>query len=109
MKKLGIVAALLAAGVVVASGLFAQEVKFNGYVNSGFGVVMSTEEDAPDPYVAAYGVNSWNPYRIYLDGSYTNEEGNAGALIRLRAGGGFNFITLPIAYGWFSAFDKLLT
>jgi hypothetical protein len=109
MKKLGI-AALLAAGVVAASGVFAQEVKFDGYVNTGLGVVVSTEEGAKDPFIAASGVDSTqNVFRIRLHGSYTNEAGNAGAFLRLQASGGYNAITLPAAYGWVSAFNKVLT
>jgi hypothetical protein len=110
MKKLGILVVLLAAGLVVASGAFAQEIKFSGYVNSGLGVVFSTEENAQDPYIAAHGVDSWNNgFTIRVDGAYDNEAGNAGAFVRLQAAGGTNDVTIPIAYGWFSAFDKILT
>jgi hypothetical protein len=109
MKKLGILVTLLAAGVVVASGLFAQDLKFGGYVNTGLGVVASTEDNAPGPFIAAHGVNSWNSaFRIYLDANYTNEAGNAGATLRLRASGGYNFLSVPIGYGWFKAFDDIL-
>jgi hypothetical protein len=110
MKKLGIVAVLLAAGAFAASGLFAQEIKFDGYVNSGLGVVYSNEEGAPDPFIAAVGNDSWNnAWTVRLNASYTNEAGNAGALVRLSAAGGYSWIGVPIGYGWFSAFDKLLT
>jgi hypothetical protein len=109
MKKVGITGVLLAAGLVVASGLFAQEIKFDGYVNSGLGVVYSTVEDM-DPYIAAIATDSWNnAFRIHLNATYTSESGNAGASLRLRASNGQNFLSLPIAYGWFSAFDKILT
>jgi hypothetical protein len=110
MKKLGIVAVLLAAGAFAASGLFAQGLVLDGYINSGLGVVISTEEDAPDPFLAAAGTDSWeNAYRIWLNARYTSEAGNVGAHIRLQASGGYNFLSVPIAYGWFSAFDKILT
>jgi hypothetical protein len=109
MKKLGIVVTLLAAGVVVASGLFAQDIKFAGYVNTGLGVVTSTEDGAPDSFIATHGVDSWNnAFRIYLDANYTNEAGNAGANLRLRASAGYNFISVPIGYGWFKAFNDIL-
>ncbi|MDR1144107.1 MAG: hypothetical protein LBK77_07835, partial [Spirochaetaceae bacterium] len=110
MKKLGIVAVLLAAGAFAASGLFAQEIKFDGYVNSGLGVVLSTEEDAPDPFIAAVANDSWNnAFRIWLNARYTNEAGNIGAHVRLQASGGYNFFAVPVGYGWFSAFDNILT
>jgi hypothetical protein len=110
MRKLGIVAVLLAAGAFVASGLFAQDIKFDGYVNSGLGVVYSTEENAPDPFIAAMGSDSWNnAWTIRLNANYTNEAGNAGASLRLQAAGGYSWIGVPIGYGWISAFDKMLT
>jgi hypothetical protein len=110
MRKLGIAAVLLAAGAFAASGLFAQEIKFDGYVNSGLGVVYSSEEGAADPFIAAAGVDSTsNAFRIRLNAAYANEAGNAGANLRLQAAGGYNKVTLPVAYGWFSAFDKILT
>ncbi|MDR0998691.1 MAG: hypothetical protein LBL70_06455 [Treponema sp.] len=110
MKKSGIAAVLLVAGAFAASGLFAQEIKFDGYVNSGLGVVYSSEENAPDPYIAAAGVDSWNnSFRIRLHATYANEAGNAGAFLRLQASGGHNAVSLHSAYGWFSAFDKILT
>ncbi|MDR3122278.1 MAG: hypothetical protein LBU16_00670 [Treponema sp.] len=110
MKKLRIAAVLVAAGVVAASGAFAQELKFDGYVNAGLGVVYSSEKDAPDPFVAAAAVDSWNnAYRIRLHASYTNEPGSAGAFLRFQASGGINDIGFQAAYGWLSVFDKGLT
>jgi hypothetical protein len=110
MKKLGISAALLAAGVVVASGLFAQEIKFDGYVNSGLGLVLSTEEDAPDPYIAVFGTDSWNDaFTVRFNATYTNAAGNAGANLRFQAAAGNNAVSLPFVYGWFSAFNNILT
>jgi hypothetical protein len=112
MKKLGILAVLLAAGVCVASGLFAQEIKFDGYVNTGLGVIYSSEdkpENTPDMFIGSAGVDSWNnAFRIRLHANYTNEAGNAGAFLRLSAAGGNNYLALPAAYGWFSAFDNML-
>jgi hypothetical protein len=110
MKKLGIVAVLLAAGAFAASGLFAQDLKFDGYVNSGLGVVYSTEDNAPDPFIAAVGNDSLNnAWAIRLNANYTNEAGNAGASLRLQAAGGYSWVGVPIGYGWVSAFDQILT
>jgi hypothetical protein len=110
MKKLGIVAVLLAAGVFAASGLFAQGLVFDGYVNSGLGVVVSTEENAPDPFIAAVGNDSWNnAWTVRMNAKYTNEAGNVGAQVQFAAQSGWNFFAVPFAYGWFSAFDNILT
>jgi hypothetical protein len=103
-------AVLLATGLVSAPGLFAQEIKFDGYVNTGLGVVHSSEDNAPAPFIAAAGVDSMqNAFRIRLNATYTNEAGNAGALLRLQASGGYNHLTIPVAYGWFSVFNSILT
>jgi hypothetical protein len=51
----------LAAGVIAATGAFAQEIKFDGYVNSGLGVVYTNEKNngnSQDPVIAAAGVDS---------------------------------------------------
>jgi hypothetical protein len=110
MKKLGIVAVLLAAGAFAASGVFAQELKFDGYINSGLGVVYSNGENDPDPFIAAVGNDSFsNGWNVRLNANYTNEAGNAGALVRLSAAGGYSWFGVPIGYGWFSVFDKVLT
>jgi hypothetical protein len=110
MKKLLIGAVLLATGFIVSSGLFAQDLRFDGYVNSGLGVVASSEDEAPDPFLAAYGTDSWNSaFRIRLNARYASETGNVGAHLQLQASSGYNFLTFPIAYGWFSAFNNILT
>jgi hypothetical protein len=109
MKKSGIMTVLLTAGTFAAAGLFAQEIKFDGYVNSGLGVVYSTEDGAADPFIAASaGEAGSNAFRIRLHAAYTNEAGNAGAFLRLQAAGGYNTLTLPAAYGWFSALNNIL-
>jgi hypothetical protein len=110
MKKLGIVAVLLTAGIFAVSGLFAQDLKFDGYINSGLGVVYSNEDNAPDPFIAAVGNDSRsNAWSIRLNANYTNGAGNAGASVRLQAAGGYSWIGVPIGYGWFSVFDRILT
>ncbi|MDR3122277.1 MAG: hypothetical protein LBU16_00665 [Treponema sp.] len=111
MRKLRITAVLVAAGVVAASGAFAQEIKFEGYVNSGIGI-MSTDAKASDIKVVPFGVDSEQPgYRFRLSGSYTGEEGNAGAKFRLQAQSKFDYgaLSIPYAYGWASFLDKVLT
>jgi len=98
---LGLAAALLLSTVIVG-GLRAQELKFDGYVNSGLGVVSSDIEDS-DPILKAYGIDSeQNGYRFRLNGSYQNEAGNAGAKFRFQsqATSGRGYFTLPYAYGW---------
>jgi hypothetical protein len=111
MKKLGIVAVLLAVGVFTASGLFAQELKFDGYVNAGLGVVFSNQEGGvEDPFIAAVGNDSFsNAWNIRLNAAYTNEEGTIGANVRLQATNGYSYLNVPFGYGWFSVFDKILT
>jgi hypothetical protein len=110
MKKLGIVTALLAAGVVAASGVFAQELKFDGYVNTGIGILLTDAND--DVKVVPFGVDSEQAgYRFRLNGSYTSEEGNAGAKFRLQAQSKFTngALSIPYVYGWASFFNKVLT
>jgi len=120
MKKFLVFAALILASAAV---VFAQELKFDGYLNSGLGVVVNDNEDN-DPYFKAFGVDGEsNGYRFRLNGSYTNEAKNAGARFRLQSqrnltiGGSSNTITVkdsdgntvgtgtlsvPNTYGYFS-------
>jgi len=98
---LGLTAAFLLSTIIVG-GLRAQELKFDGYVNSGLGVVSSGVEDS-DLIVKAYGVDSeQNGYRFRLNGAYQNEAGNAGARFRFQsqATSARGYFTLPYAYGW---------
>ncbi|MDR0877496.1 MAG: hypothetical protein LBN21_05545, partial [Treponema sp.] len=97
MKKiLGVLLLLAAAGV-----LFAQEFKWNGYVNSGLGLV-ATDKNGVDNYLTAYGNDSWQyGYRLRLDGAYTNADANAGANFRIQSQATRDaFISIPYAYGW---------
>jgi hypothetical protein len=111
-------------GVLVlaaAGGLFAQELKFDGYFNSGLGVV-STNTKVPDgagpdtktadTRVVPFGVDSEQAgYRFRLNGSYTNADGNAGAKFRFQAQSKFDLgaFSLPYAYGWVSFLNKIFT
>jgi hypothetical protein len=100
-KLFGLAAALLLSTVGIV-GLRAQELKFDGYVNSGLGVVSTDSEDT-DAFLKAFGVDSsQNGYRFRLNGSYQNEAGNAGAKLRLQSQSKLTtgYISLPYAYGW---------
>jgi hypothetical protein len=119
MKKLGIAAVLLAAGVVAASGVFAQELKFDGLVNTGIGVIVTdaqvedgTDTKAADIKVVPFGVDAGQAgYRFRLNGAYTSEGGNYGAKFRFQAQSNFALgaFSLPYAYGWASFLNQALT
>ncbi|MDR0719655.1 MAG: hypothetical protein LBF78_08470 [Treponema sp.] len=121
MRKLGIAAVLVAAGVIAASGVFAQELKFDGYVNTGIGILSTDakvldgtgpDTKAADIKVVPFGVDSEQAgYRFRLNGSYASEDGNTGAKFRLQAQSKFTLgaLSIPYAYGWASFFDKVLT
>jgi hypothetical protein len=108
--------------LVMTGGLAAQELKFDGYLNSGIGIV-STDTKVPDgagtktadTKVSAFGVDSESPgWRFRLNGSYTNEAKTAGARLRLQSqrtldGSGTGLFSLPYAYGWFSFLDNIFT
>jgi len=111
MKKLVVISLMC---VLLAATVYAQELKFDGYINSGLGIVVN-DKDGEDPYFKAFGVDSEsNGYRFRLNGSYTNEAGNAGARFRFqsqrrleRANTGY--FSIPYAYGWVGFFDNKLT
>jgi len=109
MKKLFVFAALV---LTASAVVFAQELKFDGYINSGLGVVASSSEDK-DTYVKAFGVDSdSNGYRFRLNGSFTNEAKNAGARFRLQGQRDISqsgFLSMPYLYGWVGFFDNKLT
>jgi hypothetical protein len=101
LRLLGLAAALLLSTVGVG-GLGAQELKFDGYVNSGLGVVSTDIEDS-DTFLKAFGVDSQqNGYRFQLNGSYQNEAGNAGVRLRLQSQATLanGYFSLPYVYGW---------
>jgi hypothetical protein len=101
--------------ILIAGTAFAQELKFDGYVNSGLGLVVTdrkvadgADTKAADPYITAYGVDSEQTYfRFRLNGSYTNADGNAGAKFRFQAQAGDQHSILPYAFGWIKFFDIL--
>jgi hypothetical protein len=134
MKKFRFITVLMAAGVIAASGLFAQELKFDGYFNSGIGLIISdrkdAEDEAVDPKFKVLGVDSeqWG-YRFRLNGSYANSDNNAGFKFRIQsqsrtdtsasatidgttvtlAVNPIGVFGLPYAYGWVSFLDNKIT
>jgi hypothetical protein len=120
MKKFGIAMVLAAAGAAAASGVFAQEIKFDGYFNSGVGLILSNRreirdgnEETVEPRFKAFGVDSeqWG-YRFRLNGSFINKDENAGVKFRIQSQSRTDrngWIGLPYAYGWVSFFDKKFT
>jgi len=109
MKRLfGIAAAM----VLLTGAVFAQELKFDGYINSGLGVVINDNEDI-DPYLKAFGVDSEsNGYRFRLNGSYTNADKNAGAKFRLQSQRRLDqagYLSLPYLYGWMNFLENKIT
>ena len=100
-RLVGMVAAVLFPAIG-AGGLWAQELKFDGYVNSGLGVV-TTDIEGSDTFLKAFGADSeLNGYRLQLNGSYQNEAGNAGVRFRLQSQSSLanGYFSLPYAYGW---------
>ena len=91
---------------------FAQELKFDGYLNSGIGLWMSNEEDNDDPQLMIYGVDSERFFgRFRLNGAYANADQTAGANFRLQVQGTGsrtefgNIPTLAFGYGWIKLAD----
>lgn len=92
---------------------FSQELKFDGYVNSGLGLAVTSKEDT-DPQVMAYGLNSArNIGRFRLNGAFTNADKTAGVHFRLQVQGKgikdepANLPSLAFGYGWFKPLDML--
>jgi len=110
-KILGLTTVLLLSMIAIG-GLWAQDLKFDGYLNSGLGVVADNNEDN-DPYLKAFGVDSEsNGYRFRLNGSYTNEAKNAGVRLRLQGQRRIDvsgYLSMPYAYGWVGFFDSKIT
>ncbi|MDR0472454.1 MAG: hypothetical protein LBH43_02115 [Treponema sp.] len=113
----GIIAAVLALSFAAATALGAQELKLDGYVNSGLGIKF-TDEDSPagEAKLMIYGVDSERYLgRFRLNGAYTNEAKNAGANFRIQVqgngtyGGGTmaNLPSLAFGYGWVKPIDQI--
>ena len=125
MKKiLGIVVIM----TILTGVLFAQELRLDGYINSGLGVVTKENSDGDNVNsLKAFGVDSeQNGYRFRLNGSFTNENRNAGIRFRMQSqatltqvsgtandAGAFagarathEFISFPYMSGWVSFLDN---
>jgi hypothetical protein len=96
----------------VTTGLWAQELKFDGYFNSGLGVVTNDNDDS-DPFFKVFGVDSEsNGYRFRLNGSFTNESKNAGARFRLQGQRRLDqasYLSMPYLYGWVGFLENKIT
>jgi hypothetical protein len=109
MKKLFVFAALI---LVSAAVIFTQELKFDGYLNSGVGIVANNKK-GERPYFKAFGVDSEsNAFRFRLNGSFQNEAKNAG--VRFRFQGQRNitlsgYLSIPYLYGWVSFLENKIT
>jgi hypothetical protein len=110
-KKMIVLTALLLA-IFATTVSYAQELKFDGYLNSGLGVVIDNNEDH-DPYLKAFGVDSEsNGFRFRLNGSYTNDAKNAGAKFRLQGQRRIDqagYLSMPYLYGWMSFLENKIT
>ena len=108
-RIIGAVFLLLMSNVVYGQGLV-----FDGYFNSGLGVVFNDSEslDYSDPFLKAFGVDSeQNGYRLRLNLSYTNEEKNAGFKLRVQSQGQLDpwgYFSLPYVYGWMKFFNDII-
>ena len=99
---------LLVAVFAITLG-FAQELKLDGYINSGVGFRIVNEDNA-DPTLRVFGVDSEQfGGRFRFNGSYTNADKNIGANFRLQLqGSNSNRIFGPsYAYGWFRPIEML--
>jgi hypothetical protein len=101
--------------LVVAGGLFAQQLSFSGLVNGGVGLFKAVGDDDPDPVYGLIAKNQeGNGVRAQLNVIGTNADGNAGVDIRIRAVGGGNGgsfrddFQFRHAYGWVSFVDNML-
>jgi len=110
-RILGLTAAALLL-MIAAGGLRAQELKFDGYINSGMGVV-ANDRKGDDVYVKVFGVDSEsNGFRFRLNGSYTNEAKNAGVKFRLQGQRRIDqsgYLSMPYLYGWMNFLENKIT
>jgi hypothetical protein len=113
MKRILLVstALIMAASVVV----FAQELKFDGYLNIGLGIATTDKEvdGKQEAFFKAFGVDSEsNGFRFRFNGSYQNEAKNAGVRFRLQGQRRIDqsgYLSMPYLYGWLGFFDNRMT
>ena len=99
---------LFAACAIAALG-FAQELKLDGYINSGIGLI-ATNKDNDDTKIRVFGVDSEQAGgRFRLNGSYTNADKNVGANFRLQLQGNNSTSILgpSYVYGWVRPVEML--
>ena len=102
--------------ISVAVTGFSQELKFDGYLNSGLGWWMSNH-DGTDSKLVVYGVDSERAIgRFRLNGAFTNAGSSAGVNFRIQAQGSGtakggsqagNAMSLAFGYAWIKPFDML--
>ena len=103
--------------VLVTAFGFSQELKFDGYLNSGFGWWVSNK-DGEDALFEVYGVDSErNIGRFRLNGAFTNEKGTGGLNFRIQAqhngtttegnSAAANAFSMAYGYAWIKAFNML--
>jgi hypothetical protein len=107
MKKTIFLAMLI---IALAAAGFAQELKFDGYVNSGLGLLSTDEKNLEsESLIKAFGVDGESDgYRFRLNGSWTNEAKTVGGKIRLQAQRTVDptkCLSLPFFYGWVKFLD----
>ena len=89
--------------LVTAGILHAQELKFDGYLNSGLGVVSSGQEGS-DTVMRAFGVDSEQQgYRFRFNGAFSSEDQSAGLRFRFQSQARLDqggYFSLPYVYGW---------
>ena len=100
--------------LLMSSVVYGQGFVFDGYFNSGLGVVINDSEslDYSDPFFKALGVDSeQNGYRLRLNLSYTNEEKNVGVKLRMQSQGQLDpwgYFSIPYVYGWMKFFNDII-
>ena len=116
----GLMALFLLLPLVTIGNLSAQELKFDGYLNTGLGLVIDNHEEH-EAYIKAYGLDADKQgLRFRLNGSYTNEAKTLGAKFRMQvqtrldgqAGAGTNaagYFSLPYAFGWVNFLKDIFT
>ncbi|MDR0502561.1 MAG: hypothetical protein LBH16_04490 [Treponema sp.] len=113
MKKsvvITVIFMIITGTVCAPDKLDAQDLKFDGYIESGLGV-WSTNDENQDTLVKAFAVDSERDgYRFRFNGIYQNEEKNAGARFRFQSQGRMDtagYFSLPYAYGWVTFLNNI--
>ena len=105
MKKFLVVLLIL----VVAGGVFAQELKLSGLLNSGLQLNVFDGDTKQQSTVGAYAYDAGqNGYRFRLNGAFTM--GNMGVNFRFQSQGGTSnqAANIAFAYGYVNLFDGMI-